>query len=209
MTEVMRPGDTGGAGTEPETGPGPDVGHAEGAHREPAVQAARMRRSAAVPRTVAIVLAGLVVGMGVVAGQEAVAASGAVGGLVPEDGWVTGAANGLEGAALGPSALLAGAVAVVLGVLLLWAAWHSGPRYTRLQPAPAVVLRPKDVARLASAAAEDVDGVLGASSTASARRVTVRVESTGAEHVRGEVEQAVGRRLQLLASPPSVRVRAR
>lgn len=209
MTEAMRPGDAGGPGAEPRTAPDPDVEPTEGAHREPAVGAARMRRSAAVPRTVAIVLAALLVGLGVVAGQEAAAASGAVRGLAPEDGWVTGATNGLEGATLGPSALLAGAIAFALGILLLWAAWHSGPRYVRLQPAPAVVLRPEDVARLASAAAEDVDGVLGASSTSSARRVTVRVDATGGEHVLGEVEQAVGRRLQLLASPPSVRVRAR
>ncbi len=186
-----------------------EVGQAEGAHREPAVGAARMRRSAAVPRTAAILLAALLVGLGVVAGQEAVAASGAVRGLAPEDGWMTGAATGLEGAALGPSALLAGAIVLVLGIVLLWAAWHSGPRYAPLESAPAVVLRPKDVARLAAAAAEDVDGVLGASSTASARRVTVRLESTGGEDVLGEAEQVVGRRLQLLASPPALRVRDR
>jgi hypothetical protein len=159
------------------------------------VKGARLRRSAAVPRTAAIVLA--------------VAASGAVPGLGPDDGWVTGGAHGLDGATLGPSALLAGATAIVLGLLLLWAAWHSGPRYVRLRPAPAVVLRPEDVARIASAAAEDVDGVLEASSKASARQVTVSIESTGAEQVSAEVEQAVGRRLAILESPPSVRVRTR
>jgi hypothetical protein len=163
---------------------------------------------AAVPRTAAIVLAAVLVGLGVVAGQEAVAASGAVPGLGPDDGWVTGGAHGLDGATLGPSALLAGATAIVLGLLLLWAAWHSGPRYVRLRPAPAVVLRPEDVARIASAAAEDVDGVVGGA-TAAPRQVTVSIESTGAEQVSAEVEQAVGRRLAILESPPSVRVRAR
>ncbi|WP_125778296.1 DUF6286 domain-containing protein [Antribacter gilvus] len=210
MTETTRPLDA----EEPQTesvwpGPQPHIEASPDERREPAVPAARARRSAAVPRTVAIVLAVLLIGLGVVAGQEAVASSGIAPGLEPEDGWITQAANGLDGATIGPTALLAGAIALVVGLLLLWAAWHSGPRYTRLRSAPALVLRPEDVARLASAAAEDVDGVLGASSTASARRVTVTVRSTGAEHVQGEVEQAVGRRLALLESPPSVRVRAR
>jgi hypothetical protein len=205
MTEVMRPDDV-GRQAEPA---GADPGSPSAQARGPAVGPARERRSAAVPRTVAIVLASLLIALGVVAGQEALARSGVVRGLAPEDGWVTQAANGLDGSALGPTALLAGAIALLLGILLLWAAWHSGPRFVRLAPAPALVLRPEDVARLASAAAEDVDGVLEASSTASARQVTVRVGSTGAEQVAGEVEQAVGRRLQLLENPPSVRVRER
>jgi hypothetical protein len=208
MTEVMRPGDGAPGGGGPES-TGADVGSSADTRRDAAVPAARVRRSATVPRTAAIVLGVVLVGLGVVAGQEAVAASGAVSGLAPEDGWVTRAAQGFDGAALGPSALLAGAIALVVGFLLLWAAWHSGPRYLRLQLAPAVVLGPVDVARLASNAAADVDGVLGASSRASARRVTVWVESTGGEHVLDEVDQAVGRRLGLLESPPSVRVRAR
>lgn len=206
MTETMR--STRGRHAEDR----PDAGGADAsarAERRAPVKAARVRRSAAVPRTAAIVLGIVLVGLAVVAGQEAAATSGMVSGMSPEDGWVTTAAQGLDGAAVGTNALLAGAVALVVGLLLLWAAWHSGPRYVRLQPAPAVVLRPNDVARLASSTAADVDGVLGASSTASARRVTVRVSSTGAENVPGDVERAVTRRLGLLERPPSVHVRVR
>lgn len=211
MTDVMRPADGSRGGERPDDGERPAATALDSPRegQEASVQGARPRRSAAAPRTIAILLGVVLLGLAVVAGQEAVATSGTVDGLRPKDGGVTIAAQGVDGAALGPTALLAGAIALVLGILLLWAAWHRGPRYARLRPAPALVLRPEDLARLASSAAEDVDGVLDASSTASARQVIVRVISTGSEDVQGEVEQVVGRRLALLENPPSVRVRAR
>ncbi|MGF0115036.1 DUF6286 domain-containing protein [Promicromonospora sp. Marseille-Q5078] len=176
------------------------------AARDP-VPAAPAHRSGASARAAAVVLATLLVAASVVAGQEAAAAR-SVGGLSPEDGWVRSAAERLDGTVLGSTAIGVGVAACLVGLLLLVAAWRRGVRPARLRDVPAVVLRPEDVARLASAAAADVDGVLGATSTASRRSVVVRVRTTGDEGVAREVTEVVGACLAVLDPAPQVRVRA-
>ena len=70
-------------------------------------------------------------------------------------------------------------------------------------------LHDRDVAVLASAAARDVDGVLDARTTATARTVTVDVRTTGDPATSERVRSGVTELLQLLASPPTVKVRVR
>lgn len=175
--------------------------------RTPAAPAAPVRRSAGGARTAGVVVALLLVGAGVMAAQEALATSSALG-LQPEDGWLRTALGRLEDTRLTDVAYVVGAVAILLGALLIFVAWRAGPRPTRVAATPVLELRPQDVARVASSAAEDVDGVLSASSTASRRTVVVRVSTTGNPAVPDDVTAAVGRRLALLDPAPRVRVRA-
>lgn len=170
-----------------------------------AAPAAPPVRHAVVPRTVAVVLALLLVGAGVVAAREALAATSSLG-LVPSDAWWPGAVGALDGRAVDGAVALVGAVVLVLGVLLLVAAAHRGPSDVGLRAAPAVRLRSQDVARVASAAAQDVDGVLDATSAASARSVRVRVVGTGADGLGDAVRDAVEQRLAALDPAPRVRV---
>lgn len=196
--------------TTREHHPGHDA-RPPGADPDPPTQArvagAPARRSAAGTRATSIVVALLIIGVGVVAAQEALA-SFAIGGLRPEDGWLHQAAGRLGGSTIGDHAVALGAGALAVGVVLLVMAWHGGSRPVRLRPAPAVVLRARDVARLAAARAEDVDGVLSASATASTRSVVVRVTVTRTSQVVEEVTQAVRRRLGHLEPTPRLRVRA-
>jgi hypothetical protein len=85
------------------------------------------------------------------------------------------------------------------------------PRSRKTLPvtsATGIFLRAADVARLASAAADDVDGVLAASSIASRRKVSVTVESDR-DQVADLVRDAVTERLSALQKPPPVKVRVR
>lgn len=195
----VSPSRTTAAVTTPDTEP---------PRQSPRVQPGPVRRPAAAVRAVSIISALALVAAGVAAGQEALATLSALG-LRPEDGWVRAALEQTDGVALDRPPVVVGAAAVAaLGLLVLVTAWHVGPRTARLRGAPSVELRAADVARLASAAAEDVDGVLSAVSTASLRTVVVRVRTTDASQVGPEVEEVVGGRLAELDPAPRVRVRA-
>ncbi|MFI2105316.1 DUF6286 domain-containing protein [Isoptericola sp. NPDC019693] len=170
------------------------------------VPAAPGYRSGTSARAAGVVVALVLIACGVAAAQEALAAR-SLAGLTPEDGWVRQAVLAVEGSTLGPAAVLAGVVAALVGIVVLVAAWRGNPRAARLRDAPAVELRPRDVARLSSATAQDVDGVLAATSTASRRTVVVRVTSTGDATVPGEVAHAVQARVAALDPTPQVRVR--
>ncbi len=103
----------------------------------------------------------------------------------------------------------AGVGIALLGIWLINTASRPRSRKTlAVTSETGVFLRTRDVARLASAAADDVDGVLSASSVASRRTVTVTVESDR-EGVADLVLDTVGQRLSALASPPKVKVRVR
>lgn len=168
----------------------------------PAVPAAR---SAAVPRTLGILLALLLVAAGLVAAREALAAASLLG-LHPSDAWLPGALQELDGRPVDGAAAGAGAVLVVLGLVLLLAAAHRGPADVAVRENPVVRLRPEDVARLATARAADVDGVLSVRSSATARTVQVQVDGTGATGLGDEVRAAVEHRLAGLTPTVQVRV---
>ena len=64
------------------------------------------------------------------------------------------------------------------------------------------------MARLAVAAADQVDGVQDAKASASRGKVSLRIEGTGSSAIAGEVKQAVTDRLSALDRPVKVSVRA-
>ena len=71
-----------------------------------------------------------------------------------------------------------------------------------------VFMKPADVARLAVAAADQVDGVQDAKASASRGKVSLRIVGTGSSAIAGEVKQAVTERLAALDPPVKVSVRA-
>ena len=121
--------------------------------------------------------------------------------------WLAALVNGLDRHTAEWWMIPAGAGLALLGVWLIVTAVRPRSRRTlAVNSATGVFLRTRDVARLASAAADDVDGVLSAGSVATRRAVTVTVESDR-DGVADLVRDTVGHRLSALASPPKVKVR--
>ncbi|WP_159619057.1 DUF6286 domain-containing protein [Ruania rhizosphaerae] len=127
--------------------------------------------------------------------------------VIPEPSWLE---HGIELiSAQSRWVLIAAAAAVALGVLLLVLAWPHRQRVHRLSAAPALYLRTVDLARLASAAARDVDGVLAATTTVSGRRLRVQVTATGLDGISEDVHAAVQRQLALVAGSFRIRPQVR
>lgn len=105
----------------------------------------------------------------------------------------------------------AGVALAVLGVALaVLALLPRRPTAVPVEAATAVYIGHGDVARVASAVALDVPGVLAATSTASSRRVVVRCQATGTgDEVRDLVAAAVADALEPLRHTPRVAVRIR
>ena len=154
---------------------------------------ARLPTGPAAAAVVGVLVPLVLIGAGVVAVRDALIRAGATGGspLLPRAGrWVAGIAPG--------SLLLGLSVAsVVVGLLLLLLALRRRSRPDLvLDAAVPIHLRPGDVARVAAAAADQVDGVRSASTTATPSRVRVAVQTTGevqgiADAVTAEVTAAV------------------
>jgi hypothetical protein len=134
--------------------------------------------------------------------------------------WFVDPASSLVQQTWGSTTVLAtGAVVLVLGVVLLLAAVVPGRRSgaaIALQVENAeeseVVLTQRGLARLAAAAADEVDGVehvdVSASSTA-VRVLAVTSSPDDADTVRSAVEEAVRSRLDVLGTGPVRPVRSR
>lgn len=159
---------------------------------------------------VGVVLALLVITLGVVAAQTALVAAGALTGSP----WLTTSVTAVNG--LSPAAwmLPGGIVVALVGLWLVITAVKPRPRTgVALQAATGVFLRPRDIARLAAAAADDVDGVQDARASATRTKVTVHVTTTGANDTTAQggvadaVKTAVAGRLSALKKPVRVTVR--
>ncbi|NAZ87476.1 DUF6286 domain-containing protein [Kineococcus indalonis] len=149
-------------------------------------------------------LAVLLLALGLLLGREALVAAGALGGSA----WLPAAAGGLDGLSAAWWLVPAGLAVALLGLWLVVSALR--PRSRRTVPLAAgtgVFVHVRDLARLASGAAREVDGVLSASSSATRRAVTVTVHGTG--DVREQVSAAVTGALAPLRTPPRVSVRVR
>jgi len=148
------------------------------------------------------VLAVLLLALAVLLGREA-----AVGlGWLQGSPWLPPAASALDGLAAQTWMIAAGAVLALVGLWLVVTALR--PRSRKTLPVTAetgVFVQTRDVARLASAAAREVDGVLSASSSATRSTVTVDVEAL-APDVSAAVQQQVTDRLKALRKPVRVRV---
>ena len=101
--------------------------------------------------------------------------------------WIAAVIDGLDGLTAEWWMIPLGLVVALLGVWLIVTALRPRSRKTlAVTSATGIFLRTGDVARLASAAADDVDGVLATSSVARRRKIIVTVESD-----RGQVADLV------------------
>lgn len=104
--------------------------------------------------------------------------------------------------------LVGGIIAIVVGLFLVGAALKPRPsKALRLRATTGVFLQPGGVARIASRAAQDVDGVLSAKASASRRKVEVRARVTSDPAIDERITAAVTRRLSALDPAPTVRVK--
>lgn len=150
-------------------------------------------------------MAVLLTAIGLVLLHDAVAASDSR----PGRTWIAAIFDAFDGLTAEWWMIPLGLVVALIGVWLIVTALRPRSRKTlAVTSATGIFLRTADVARLASAAADDVDGVLAASSVASRRKVTVTVESDR-DQVADLVRDAVTERLSALQKPPPVRVRVR
>lgn len=149
-------------------------------------------------------LAVLLGGLGVVLLHDALVAAGAMTGS-----WLQPATRSLVGVRPAGWMVPAGLVLALLGLWLLLTALRRRTRRTlALDSRTGAFIGTGDLARRASAAAQDVDGVLSASSSATRRTVTVQVTTTGDASIPGAVRDSVTAGVSTLAAPPRVRVRA-
>ncbi|MEZ0494648.1 DUF6286 domain-containing protein [Kineococcus sp. TBRC 1896] len=135
------------------------------------------------------VLAVLLLAVAVVLGREALVAWG----TVPGNRWLAPAADGLDGLRrTAPVVLVAGIVAVVVGLWLLLSAFARRSRraLTLSGSGAGVTTGTGDLARLATTTATGTDGVLKASSTASRRSLEVHAHTTSPD-VRGRLEESL------------------
>ncbi|MGX6607096.1 DUF6286 domain-containing protein [Micromonosporaceae bacterium Da 78-11] len=171
----------------------------------PAMVAARQQTGAGRIGLLGPVMAMLLTAIGVVLLHDAIAAAD----TRPGRTWLAAVLDGADRATAEWWMIPAGVGIALLGVWMIITALRPRSRKTlAVTSQTGVFLRTRDVARLASAAADDVDGVLSASSVASRRTVMVTVESDR-EGVAELVRDTVGRRLSALVSPPKVKVRVR
>jgi hypothetical protein len=123
--------------------------------------------------------------------------------------WVAATVDVIDGAIALWWMVAAGIAVALIGLWLIVTGLRPRSRRTvAITSATGLFLRARDIARLASAAADDVDGVLSAASVASRRKVTVTVESDR-DGVADLVRTAVEQRLATLARPVRVNVRVR
>lgn len=170
-----------------------------------AMRAARQQTGAGRIGAAGPVLASLLTAIGVVLLHDGIAAAD----NSPGRTWVAAVVNGLDGHTAEWWLIPAGVAVALVGVWLIITALRPRSRNTvPVTSATGVFLRTRDISRLASAAADDVDGVLSASSVASRRAVTVTVESDTAG-ITDHVREAVTERLAALADPLKVKVRVR
>jgi len=170
--------------------------------QRPTVTTARASGRSAALTAPAVLAALLLAAAGVAVVQQSLVRLGVLDG----EGWAVTTLVWLEGLTRG-AAVAVGAGVVILGLLVVWLALAAGRTHdSDLTERPGLVVGHGDVARLSSAAARSVGGVLGAETVASARRVTVTVTSTGSRAVPEQVEAAVTRVLQRLGLDRTVEV---
>jgi len=155
---------------------------------------------------IGVVLAVVVLGVAVVLVHDGLVALDVLGGGT----WLLAAADAVGRITPTWQVALVGAVVALVGLRLLVVALR--PRRRPAIPLAAgggQYLLGQDVARLASGAAAQVDGVFDVRSTWGRRAVTVDATTDGDTTVVDQVRSAVTERLTALADAPRVAVRAR
>lgn len=180
--------------THPITGPS-----------KPVMPAARQQTGAGAISWLGPIMALVLTGIGVVLLHDTIATADAR----PGRTWSAALLDGLDRITAEWWMIPAGVAVALAGIWLIITALRPRSRKTlQVTSQTGVFLRTRDIARLASAAADDVDGVLAASSVAGRRTITVTVESDR-DGVADLVTDAVTERLSALDSPPTVKVRVR
>jgi len=178
-----------------------DIGH--GAGPQP-LAAAKAPVGPGLIAAIGLVLALAAACLGVVGIHDALIPSG----LVAGSAWIGSAITAVDGLSPAAWTLPAGLLLLLVGAWALVTALRPRPRTAIAVAArTGVYLRPRDVARLARSAAEDVDGVTSATVGATRRAVTVSVRATSTRQVAADVTAAVAGVLSALAAQPKVRVR--
>lgn len=185
--------------------------------REPGQDRSRGRadrplRAASVPRRpaavgyIAMLLALVLTVLGVLAMYDGLLLSGLVDGGEPV---VTPVVTGPAEFAAQATVAVVGALAMLLGLWLLWTAFKPGRKPGMdLGSGTGVWATYGDLERIAVATAEHCDGVLTARASANRLRIAVRAETT-TYAVQDTVRRAVTERLAGLSSAPRVSVTVR
>lgn len=177
----------------------------DAAEWEPMPPASQPTRSGPVG-IVGPILAVLLIAAGVVLLRDALVTAGVLAGAA----WIPAALGALDGVQAGPLFLIGGIVAALLGLWLIVTALRPRVRSgLAVASRTGIFIGTGDVARLASAAAEDVGGVISASTVASRRRVSTTIRTTGGPGIAAAVREAVTDRLADLDPPPTVTVTVR
>jgi len=124
--------------------------------------------------------------------------------------WIDATVEWIDGLSFQTWMIPAGTAAVVIGLILVIVALT--PRRTRVlavRATSSVWMSTDDLARLATAAAHTVAGVLDVRSDATGRKITVTAQVTDTDGaVAGEIERAVRRCVHpVIVSDPAVHVR--
>lgn len=155
---------------------------------------------------VGVLLALVMVLLGAVGLQTAAAATG----LTTSRPWLSRAVDGMQGLKPLGWAVPVAAVLLLVGLWMVITGLRPRPKSAvALNARTGVFLRPRDLARLAHDAADDVDGVTAVHASASRSKVSLTVQSTGGTRVAEAVEQAVTQRLAPLTKRVRVNVRTK
>lgn len=165
---------------------------------------ARPARSTPPVAWVGVVLALLLLAAGLALVYDALVEAGYVSGTRILSPWLSRTAE-LD---RGDLALGLAVVMVIVGLILLLVAVIPGRRHGIIVGDRGVWLEPVDLARLASDAAEHVDGVLRARTSASRQRLDVEISATTPD-VSAAVVEAVGERIRGVTPAPRVTCRVR
>ncbi len=169
------------------------------------MKSARPQTSAGRIGLVGPLMAIILIGIGVVLLHDTIARTDSR----PGRTWTAALADGLDRVTAEWWMIPAGVGIALLGVWLIITALR--PRSRKTLPVTSqtgVFLHTRDIARLASAAADDVDGVLSTSTVASRRKIVITVESDR-DGVADVVRDTVTQRLSLIATLPKITVRVR
>lgn len=167
-----------------------------------------MPRAAAGASTVSVVLATLLIAAGAVGLRDAAVAAGWLTG----QSWVAAAVDAVDGLAPAPWFLPVGIAVILAGMTLIGVAVKPRKKTSvPVQADTAVFTGFADIARIATATACDVPGVLDATSTATRRKVVVRCRVTGGDRaaIHNRVADSVAAGLQLLGTTPRIVIRLR
>lgn len=203
----------------PDTGTWPDsqwpdaavVSHRGGPQQDTNGQpgvTARPPVAAAAAAPLGVLFAVVLGALGVLGVRDGLVAAGALGGTP----WIASAITNVNGVRPQTWMLPAGIVAVLVG--LWWVLVALKPRRrtaVQLVAETSVWMRPTDLARVASAAAEDVPAVASVTASGKRHKLTLKVSTSARDgaQVRAHVQEAVTARLHSVATAPRIKVKTR